>query len=103
MSTIPTVLWLSAANASIAFTVAETRLFASFRGWARARVPLLGELVACGYCLGHWTAFVLVAVYRPRLLHAWLPLDYFLTALVVAWLGAFQWVTLCWLSAQSGK
>lgn len=103
MSTVATVLWLSAANASIAFTVAESKLFGTFRDWTRARSPFLGELVACGYCLGHWTALGLVAVYQPRLFHAWGPLDYLLTVLVLAWLSAFQWAALCWLCDQAGK
>ena len=63
----------------------------------------LGELVSCGYCFCHWTAFVLVALYRPRLFEFWWVLDYFSTALVIAWLGAFQWVVMCWLMTQAEK
>lgn len=103
MSTLATVLWLSTANASVAFTVTETKLFAALRGWTRTRSRFLGELVSCGYCLGHWTAFGLVATYQPRLFQGWWPLDYFLTALVVAWLGAFQWAALCCLCGRAGK
>lgn len=35
------------------------------------------SLVGCPYCLSHWLSWAAVAVYRPRLLHLWLPLDLF--------------------------
>jgi hypothetical protein len=100
---IKLVLWLSVANASIAFTVTEARLFRGLRDWIRGGNAFLGELFSCGYCLGHWSAFLLVAIYQPRLFDRWWLLDYFLTALVIAWLSAFQWAVLCWLMQQSGK
>ncbi len=53
--------------------------------------------------MGHWVAFGLVAVYRPRLFEGWWLLAYFLTALVIAWLAAFQWAALCWLMDKAGK
>ena len=97
------IVWLGAANAAMAFTVAETKLFAPWRQWVKARSAFCGELFGCGYCLGHWTAFALTALHRPRLFECWWPLDYFLTALVVAWLSAFQWIVLCWLMQKTGK
>jgi hypothetical protein len=30
-------------------------------------------------------------------------LDYGLTALVIAWLAAFQWAALCWLMERAAK
>ena len=97
------VVLLSVATASIAFTVCETKLFAPAREWVRGRSRFWGDLVSCCYCLGHWVAFALVAVYRPRLFDAWWLLDYLLTALVIAWLAAIQWAALCWLMAKAGK
>ena len=99
----PDVAVLSLANAAIAFTVTETKLFGPFRDWTKAKHHALGELFACGYCLGHWSAFALTAIYRPRLFEAWWPIDYFLTAMVIAWLSAFQWILLCWLMQKVGK
>jgi hypothetical protein len=61
------ILLLSMPNAAIAFTVTETKFFAPLRSWTREKSAFLGELASCGYCFGHWTAFVLVAIYRPRL------------------------------------
>ncbi len=57
----------------------------------------------CGSCLGHWVALGLVAIYRPRLFESGWLLDYVLTALVIAWLAAFQWAALCWLMDHAGK
>lgn len=97
------VLYLSFVAASVAFTVTETKLFKPFRETILRKNSFLGELVSCGYCLGHWVAFALAAIYRPRVFTAWWPLDYTLTALIIAWLAAFQWALLCLLVEKSGK
>jgi len=97
------LVMLSAVTASIAFTVAESRLFLGLREWTKNKNSMLGSLFACSYCFGHWVSFALVAVYRPRLFAAWWPLDYFLTALVIAWFAAFQCAVLCLLMEKTGK
>jgi hypothetical protein len=97
------VLWLSLVTASVAFTLCDTTIFAGLRDWVKGRSAWLGKLAFCGYCLGHWVAFGLVAVYRPRLFDAWWLLDYGCTALVIAWLAAFQWAALCWLLEKIRK
>ena len=94
---------LSLVTASAAFTLCETTVFAGLRDRVKSRSVWLGKLACCGYCLGHWVAFVLVAIYRPRLFQAWWFLDYFFTALIISWLAAFQWAALCWLTAKAGK
>jgi len=73
------------------------------REWVRKRNSYLGELLSCDYCFGHWVAFGLVAIFQPKLFESWWLLDYFLTALVIAWLGAFQSTLLCWLMEKAGK
>ncbi len=45
----------------------------------------------------------LVLIYQVNLFSAWPPLDYFLTALLIAWLSGFQWVLMCWLMERAGK
>jgi len=97
------IAFLSFVTASISFTVTETKLFLPLREWMKKRNAFVGELISCGYCLGHWVAFGLVAIYRPRLFHAWWLLDSFLTALVIAWFAAFQWALQCWLMEKAGK
>lgn len=73
------------------------------REWVKRRSSYLGELLSCTYCFGHWVAFGLVALFQPKLFESWWLLDYFLTALVIAWLGAFQGILLCWLMEKAGK
>ncbi len=100
---IEKILFLSIAIAASSFTVTETKMFSPLREWVKRKNLFLGEFISCGYCFGHWIAFGLVAVYRPRLFDAWWLLDYFLTAVVIAWLAAFQWVLLCRLMEKAGK
>ena len=97
------VLLLSLVTASVALTLCEKMLFAGLREWGKRRSTWLGKLACCGYCLGHWVAFALVAIYRPRLFGGWWLLDYFLTGLVIAWLAAFQWAALCWFMEKARK
>ncbi len=97
------VVYLSIVTASISFTVAEAKLFLSFRDWLKRKNAFFGEMVSCGYCFGHWVAFALVALYRPKLFEQWWLFDYFLTALVIAWFAALQWAIMCWLMKLTGK
>jgi len=97
------IIYLSVVTASILFTVTETKLFLPIREWIKKQNNFLGELLSCGYCFGHWLAFALVAIYRPRLFEFWWLLDYFLTALVIAWLAGFQWAVMCWVMKNTGK
>jgi hypothetical protein len=94
---------LSMVTASISFTVTETNIFLSFREWTENKNAIIGELLSCGYCLGHWIAFALVAIYRPQLFQLWWPLDYFFTALIIAWLSAIQWAIMCGLMIKTGR
>ncbi len=63
---MPQVVVLPLVTASIAFTLCETTVFAGLRDWVKARNAWLGKLACFGYCLGHWLALGLVAIYRPR-------------------------------------
>ena len=98
-----TVIYLSMVNGAIAYTVSETKFFRPFREWMQKKNNFLGEMLTCGYCFGHWTSFILVIIYQTRLFQGWWLLDYFLTALVIAWLSAWQWVGMCWLMQKVGK
>lgn len=93
---------LAPAVGAAAFTLARTKVTAPFRDWvgkphrrwekAVAKAPAapamaksfrvkasywLSNLVGCPYCLSHWLSWGAVAVYQPRLVHAWMPLDLF--------------------------
>lgn len=92
------IILLSIVNASVSFTITETKLFEPFRLWLEKKSQFLGKLFTCGYCLGHWVAFFLVVIYQPRLFTSIIMIiDYFFTALVIAWLGGIQWAGMCYL------
>ncbi|MCP5107593.1 MAG: DUF1360 domain-containing protein [bacterium] len=97
------IIYLSFVTAAVSFTVTETKLFLPLREWLKKKNNFLGNLFACGYCFGHWVAFALTAIYQPRLFNAWWPLDYFLTALVIAWFSGIQWSLMCLLMDKAGK
>jgi hypothetical protein len=96
------VLFLSLVTASISFSVTETKLFKPLREWVKEKSEFLGALLSCGYCFGHWVAFALTAPYRQKLFDLWWMLDYFLTAIVIAWIASFQWAAMCWLMEKAG-
>lgn len=97
------IILLSVITADISFTLTETKLFLPFRTWMSKGGKSLEKLVNCGYCTGHWIAFILMGLYKPRLFNSYAFLDYFLTALAIAWIAAFQWIVLCWLMDKVGK
>lgn len=97
------VIYLSFVTASISFTVTETKIFMPLREWVKGENSFLGKLLSCGYCLGHWIAFVMVAIYKPKLFESQWLLDYFLTGILIAWLSAFQWILMCWLMENIEK
>ncbi len=97
------VIYLSIVTASISFTITETRVFKPVRELVKSKNSFLGELFSCGYCFGHWVAFALVAICQPNFLETWWLLDYFFTALVIAWLSAFQWIVMCLLMEKAEK
>lgn len=98
-----TVIYLSFVTAAISFTITETSLFKPLREWMKTKSTFLGDLLSCGYCFGHWVAFALVAIYRPKLFESWWLPDYFFTALVIAWFSGIQWVLMCWLMDKAEK
>ena len=97
------VVLLSIVTASVAFTVTEAAAFLWLRLWVASWSSVLGKLFACSYCFGHWVAFGLTWYYRPLLFGDGSLLDYFLTALVVAWLAGWQAIALSWLMQRAGK
>lgn len=97
------LLIFSIITASISFTISESKLFANFRDDMYDRSRRLGELFSCGYCLGFWVSFFLIALYPFKIINGFFYFDYFLTALAIAWLSAFQWIIMCWIMDQLNK
>lgn len=86
-----TLILLSFANACISYTISQTLIFKPFRYILSCWNDWIGELVSCGYCLGHWVAFILVAIYHPYVVHSYWLIDWFITSLILAWLSGIQW------------
>lgn len=95
------VLYLSFVTASLAFFISESKVLDVPRTYLCECLPPIGSLVSCGYCLTHWIALILVSTYTPQIFSFWWLLDFFLTILVVSWLGALQWALLCCMMAYA--
>ena len=86
---ITATLSLAAATGSGSFMISKSKMFAFLRDWAERRKPdgplwaWLSGVLICPYCTGTWLSLAAVAVYRPRLVHQWAPLDYLITVMVI--------------------
>jgi len=90
MSTgIVATLSLAAAIGSGSFMISKSKMFAFLRDWAERRKQdgqfwaWLSGVLICPYCTGTWLSLAAVAVYRPRLVHEWPPLDYLVMVMVI--------------------
>jgi len=52
-------------------------------GTGEAMRSWFGDLFDCPYCVGHWLCWGATAIYRPRLVTLWLPLDLLVTSFVM--------------------
>ena len=82
-------LSLAAAIGSGSFMISKSKMFAFARDWAERRKQngvlwaWLSGVLICPYCTGTWLSLAAVAVYRPRLVHQWAPLDYLVMVMVI--------------------
>lgn len=82
------VVVLALATAAISVTISRAWIFASFRMWVSYHSAWLGELVSCSYCLSHWVAIVLVAIYRPVIIKHLVVIDLVVSVFVMVTLAA---------------
>jgi len=86
---IVATLSLAAAIGSASFMISKSKMFAFARDWAGRRRQdgvlwaWLSGVLICPYCTSTWLSLAAVAVYRPRLVHQWAPLDYLVTVMVL--------------------
>ena len=86
---IVATLALAAAIGSASFMISKSKMFAVPRNWAGRRKQngllwaWLSGVLVCPYCTGTWLSLAAVAVYRPRLVHEWAPLDYLVMVMVI--------------------
>ena len=53
------IVIMALATATVSVTIAQSSAFKWLRDWTND-VPVLGTLLSCSYCLGHWVAAALV-------------------------------------------
>jgi hypothetical protein len=86
---IVATLSLAAAIGSGSFMISKSKMFAFLRDRTGRRkqkgLPWawLSGVLICPYCTGTWLSLAAVAVYHPRLVHEWAPLDYLVMVMVI--------------------
>ena len=86
---IVATLSLAGAVGSGSFMISKSKMFAVPRDWAERRKQhgllwaWLSGVLICPYCTGTWLSLAAVAIYRPRLVHEWAPLDYLVMVMVI--------------------
>lgn len=91
LTALVTTIVLGFAIGAVSFTIARTKITQPLREKIKGRNTWLGNLVGCPYCLSHWFAFAAAGLYRPRIVHLWLPLDVLVAAMVMVAIAAFVW------------
>lgn len=100
---IASIAGLSLATACISFSISEMKLFLPVRESVKRFSQPIGELLSCGYCLGHWVSAILVCTVLPQVFPTFWLIDKALSTFIVAWLAAFQWIIMCLLMDRAGK
>jgi len=85
---IQKAILLSVATGAISYFISKASILERPRDWLERHSKFMEYLLTCVYCLSHWIAAPLVIIYRVNLFSMWLPLDYFLTIMMVAWIAS---------------
>jgi len=81
---------LSLAVAALSMTITKAKVTIPLRNAIIRRSAWFGELFSCPYCMNHWLAVSIVAVYRPVIVDSgFYLLDLAVSALVVVALASF--------------
>lgn len=97
---IITCLVIALAAGGAASTITKAKIFFGFRMLITRNTYWGGLLVNCPYCISHWIVFIIVAVYRPRLVNSGAaPLDVIVTGfaivtlatMIAAWICHIYW------------
>jgi hypothetical protein len=81
------LIWLSIASGAISYTITKTPVFEWLRDFFNPDT-LIGYLMQCPYCMGHWVSFFLIGVYQPMPFTGTY-LDFLACAFAVAMLQTF--------------
>lgn len=104
-TSVITVLMLSAAVGSGSFLICMTEISKPLRLAVAVRASggfwlWLSKLLGCPYCTGVWLSLFAVGVYRPQVVHGWLPLDLLVSVMAVSGLGMLP---VWWIKKALGK
>jgi hypothetical protein len=84
LSDVEKVALESLATGSIAMTLARSRMFREVRWWIhRHWGDMAFDLSKCPWCLSHWLAFGLVALWQPIRATNWWVVDWIVNSFVV--------------------
>jgi len=97
MNTLVQLATLASATSAISITITKGGVFSKQRQWIKGRNSWLGKLVSCPYCLSHWVAAALVAIYQPTPLSAWLPVDLAISVFITVAIAAVISGVILWL------
>jgi hypothetical protein len=98
------ILLISFVVASVSYTVTDALVFKPFREWTEKRSHVFGKLFSCGYCLSHWISFFMVWLFEIDLfISGYGFIDFFLSAIAIVWIAAFQWIIFSILMKLAGK
>lgn len=90
MHLLITIAALALSISAVSFTIARTKVSEPFRVWMKRKSSWFGNLFNCPYCVSHWLSFGAVAIYQPRVIEKYYPLDLLVTAFVIVALSAWS-------------
>jgi hypothetical protein len=90
------LVYLSVACGAISMVITKGAIFDGFHEWLEKRSPFSEKLLSCPWCTSHWVAFILVLVYRPVVMTAFLPIDYLVSVMVMVALSSITTKLIHW-------
>jgi hypothetical protein len=84
-------IMLAFANAAISYTISKTYIFDGIR-WRLRHWDFPYFLITCPYCVSHWVAFAMVAIWQPTFTYSnYLILDLAISAFAMVMMSALIW------------
>src|SRR5208337_1909386 len=90
------LIFLSVACGAISMVITKGSILNGFHVWLGKRFTFMEKLLSCPWCFSHWVALVLVLIYRPIVVTAYLPVDYFISIMVMVALSSITAKLIHW-------
>ena len=88
LSVLFQLVYLSIPCGALSALITQGAIFNPLHAALRLRSPWLDELLSCPWCTSQWIAAILVCIYHPIVISCWVPIDYFVSILVMAALAS---------------